>query len=128
MFNPKMRNMAVWAVRIAEFGPIRKRRMQRSFRKQGAVLVEKIKEATPVRKGDLRNSIRMIDAPKMPGVLIIAGGTPETARGPNLDEALLTEYGTKNEAAEPFFYPTIQGEQSDLKDGIADDTRNDTGN
>ena len=120
MFKPSVIGVARLAFKVAEFGPIRKRRLQRRFEKQGAELVEAIKAATPVLKGTLRDSVRMVPAKKIPGVLIIAGGTPATARGPNLDEALLTEYGTRREQAEPFFWPTIRTKQGGLVADIAD--------
>ena len=125
MFNPKFVGYAAWAVRIAEFGPIRKARLQRGFEKHGAVLVEKIKAAAPVRTGALRNSVRMVPATKKPGVVIIAGGLPSTARGPHLDEALLTEYGTRKEAAEPFFWPTIRADKSAIGRALAADLTSD---
>lgn len=123
MISAKTIGTAALLIKLAEFGPIRKRRMQRGLEKRGAELVEKIKAATPVDKGTLRASIRMVPAEKKPGVVIIAGGTPGTARGPHLDEALLTEYGTRREKAEPYFWPIVNGEEAPIRDGLADDVR-----
>jgi hypothetical protein len=125
MLKTSVLGLAAWTIRIAEFGPIRKARLQRGFEKHGAELVERIKVATPVRKGALRDSVRMRKAKTYPGVTIIAGGTPETARGPNLDEALLTEYGTRRERAEPFFWPTIQADAGAVRRALSGDVTSD---
>lgn len=127
MFKPTMLGTARLAFTIANLGPIRKARLQRKFEKQGAELVEAIKAAAPVDKGSLRASVRMVPAAKKPGVVIIAGGTAATARGPNLDEALLTEYGTRREKAEPFFWPTIEARKSAAKQAIAADRDDEEG-
>lgn len=123
MISAKMIGNAALLLRLANFGPIRKARMQRGLEKRGAELVEKIKAVTPVDKGKLRASVRMVPAEKKPGIVIIAGGTAGTARGPHLDEALLTEYGTRREKAEPFFWPIVNGEEAPIREGLADDAR-----
>ncbi|WP_131193722.1 HK97 gp10 family phage protein [Lichenihabitans psoromatis] len=120
MFKPTLIGMAALTYKVAQFGPIRKARLQRKFDQKGAELVEKIRAAVPVDKGALRDSIRVEPGKKYPGVLIVAGGTAATARGPTLDEALLTEYGTRKEVAEPYFWPTINNETSAIRSAVAD--------
>jgi hypothetical protein len=110
----KWLNRGVFALRVANLGPIVRRRMQAKFERQADSAIDDMKARVPVRKGNLRNSIRREPHPKhYPGVRIIAGGVPETQHSQNpsghiFDEAILTEYGTHHQAAEPFFNPVIQ--------------------
>jgi hypothetical protein len=119
--SPKLIGFGKFVAKLEIQRVVRRALLQRHYESQGADLVEKMKEAVDVDSGALRDSIRCVPAPKKPGVLIIAGGTPATTRvskGRTYDEALLLEYGTRREAARPFFFPTIEAEKRGLIDGI----------
>jgi hypothetical protein len=75
---------------------------------QADEVVENMRARVPVKSGKLRDSIRKRDVsrPDRVSFLVMAGGrltTKTTAAGP-YDYALGTEFGTVNEAPEPFFY------------------------
>lgn len=75
-----------------------------------AEMVEGMQARVQVDSGALRESIRSED--NFDGTVTVkAGGTPETTRptkgGTVYDEALLTEYGTEHQPAQPFFWPEV---------------------
>jgi HK97 gp10 family phage protein len=83
-------------------------------------LLQNIKDVAPRETGTLANSLRKKDVTKGSGkagdfqevsVLVIAGGPPtikRTKAGNAYDYSVATEFGTRNEAAEPFFYTTFR--------------------
>lgn len=127
MISARLLNSASIALRLANFGPVVRKRMQASFERRADRAIDEMKANVAVESGHLRDSIRREDNPHhYPGVRIIAGGTPETSRpsksGVTYDEALLLEYGTEREQAQPFFRPAIEryfGEDAaeDIKPG-----------
>jgi HK97 gp10 family phage protein len=132
MISARTIGLASMALRIGHFGPILKRRMQHAFDKQAQEAVDAMQERVPVEKGALQASIRWEEKTEehQAGVKITAGGTPETEHfdaknGVTYDEALLLEYGTLREEAQPFFRPVIRevfGDESadNIKAGIGD--------
>ena len=73
-------------------------------------MLEGMRARVAVDSGALRESIRKED--NFDGTVTVkAGGTPDTARptksGVVYDEALLKEYGTEHQPAEPFFWPEV---------------------
>lgn len=77
-----------------------------------ASLASAIAAAAPVRKGNLRRSVR-VEKSRRGGYVVKAGGpltTREVGKGSGkpYDYALGTEFGTSTEAAEPFFYSTYR--------------------
>lgn len=92
-----------------------------------ATLAATIATRAPVRTGRLRESVR-VERGRVPGQLIVKAGGPLTTRetragsGQSYDYALATEFGTVNEAAEPFFYPTARELNGRLRERIVDAT------
>lgn len=81
---------------------------------QANELAGNIKAAAPVRTGALRDSVRVRDVSTSDGaklsVLVIAGGPKTTKQensGPH-DYSVTTEYGSRKEAPEPFFFTTFR--------------------
>src|SRR4051812_16243461 len=112
MISARTIGLATMALRIGHFGPILNRRMQHAFDKQAQKAVDAMQERVNVEKGALRDSIRYEKNTEehKTGIKITAGGTPETEHvdhknGQTYDEALLLEYGTLREEAQPFFRP-----------------------
>ncbi|MGG3810973.1 hypothetical protein ABEV34_04890 [Methylorubrum rhodesianum] len=74
-------------------------------------MVEGMRARVSVVSGALRDSIRA-EENEDGTVTVRAGGTPETARptkaGTVYDTALIEEYGTIHEPAEPFFWPEVE--------------------
>jgi HK97 gp10 family phage protein len=84
-------------------------------------MVEGMRARVSVDSGDLHESIRKED--NFDGTVTVkAGGTPETARptkgGAVYDEALLTEYGTEHQPAQPFFWPEVDRARERYGDSI----------
>lgn len=81
---------------------------------QANELADNIKAAAPVRTGTLRDSVRVRDVSTSDetklSVLVIAGG-PKTTKQENsgsADYAVITEYGSRKEKPEPFFFSTFR--------------------
>ncbi|WP_293808417.1 HK97-gp10 family putative phage morphogenesis protein [uncultured Bosea sp.] len=92
--------------------------MQRRLEALAAEMVAEMQALAPEASGGLRESIRY-EADQTedgPGVMIRAGGTPETERpsasGHVFDNAVLQEYGTAHMPAQPFFNPTVDAFRS----------------
>ncbi len=83
-----------------------------------------IKAAAPRRSGALQESVQVRQ--DSDGTFwITAGGdltTKEVRKGSGVmyDYAMATEFGTKNENAEPFFYNTVRRVAPELQDDIED--------
>lgn len=81
-------------------------------------MVDHAQSLAPEMTGGLRDSIRYeSDQTEVgPGVVILAGGTPETERtspsGHVFDVAVLQEFGTTRMPAQPFFNPTVDAFRS----------------
>src|SRR5947209_2803420 len=115
MIDVKVIGLATLTLRINHFAPIVKRRIQHAFNAQAEQAVEAMQERVNVEKGALRDSIRWEQDTEehSAGVKITAGGVPETEHpdhknGIVYDEALLLEFGTVHEEAQPFFRPVIR--------------------
>lgn len=95
--------------------------MQARLEALAADMVEHAQALAPEDSGGLRDSIRFEpdQTEDGPGVVILAGGTPETQRtspsGHVFDTAVLQEYGTANMPASPFFHPTIEAFRSRIE-------------
>jgi HK97 gp10 family phage protein len=130
MINVKVIGLATLTLRINHFAPIVKRRMQREFNEKAEQAVADMQERVNVEKGALRDSIRWEQDTEehSAGVKITAGGVPETEHpdhknGIVYDEALLLEFGTVHEEAQPFFRPVIrdvfgEGETENIKANV----------
>lgn len=81
---------------------------------QANELAGNIKAAAPVRTGALRDSVRVRDVSTADetklSVLVIAGGAATTKREDSgtHDYSVTTEYGSRKEAPEPFFFNTFR--------------------
>jgi HK97 gp10 family phage protein len=130
MISVKTIGLATLTLRINHLAPIVKRRMQHEFDGKAAQAVEAMQERVNVEKGALRDSIRWEQDTEehSAGVKITAGGVPETEHpdhknGIVYDEALLLEFGTVHEEAQPFFRPAIrevfgEGEAENIKANV----------
>jgi HK97 gp10 family phage protein len=96
--------------------------MQRRLEALAADMVAEMQDRAPEATGGLRDSIRYEPDQNEdgPGVVISAGGTPETERpspsGHVFDVAPLQEYGTADMPAQPFFNPTVDAFRSRIAD------------
>ncbi len=85
-------------------------------------LAEDMRSRSPDDRGNLDASIR-VETADDGNALVIVGDTPETARptsaGTTYDEALLTEYGTTDTPAQPFFNPAIEARREEIGEAIA---------
>jgi HK97 gp10 family phage protein len=92
--------------------------MQRRLEALAADMVDEMQTLAPEATGGLRESIRYESdqTEAGPGVVILAGGTPETQRttasGHVFDNAVLQEFGTAHAPAQPFFNPTVDAFRS----------------
>lgn len=92
--------------------------MQRRLEALAADMVAEMQERVPEATGGLRESIRYEPDQNEdgPGVVILAGGTPETERrstsGHVFDNAVMQEFGTAHMPASPYFNPTVDAFRS----------------
>lgn len=91
---------------------------RRALEAEAETLAAAIRDAAPEDSGGLRESVRVEPSERPLSVVVTAGGTPETARGPGLDTALMTEYGTSEREAQPFFWPTVEAMRDNIKSNI----------
>ena len=114
MISAKAIGLSTFLLRINHLPPIVKARMQREFDRKAEEAVRDMQERVNVEKGALRDSIRWGQNTEehSAGIKITAGGVPETQHpdhknGLVYDEALLLEFGTVHQEAQPFFRPVI---------------------
>jgi HK97 gp10 family phage protein len=130
MISVKTIGIATLTLRINHFAPIVKRKMQHEFDRKAEDAVAAMQERVNVEKGALRDSIRWEQNTEehSAGIKITAGGVPETQHADHknglvYDEALLLEFGTVHEEAQPFFRPVVrevfgEGEAENIKANI----------
>ncbi|MBN9470197.1 MAG: HK97 gp10 family phage protein [Bosea sp.] len=101
---------AALAKKIAQAGKRAEERVRKRARALGDEIAAEMKSRAPVATGGLRDSIRVEDDEEGNGVIVRAGGTPETTRtspsGHEFDVALMTEFGVAHAPAQPFFNNT----------------------
>lgn len=99
--------------------------MRERARRLGEEIADEMRGRVPVKTGGLRDSIRVEDDPDNVGVIVLAGGTPETMR-PTADgrgefsQALLVEFGTEHAPAQPFFRPVVNEYQKRIAEEMHD--------
>ena len=114
-YNPSVRRFKTDMLDIANTVG---KNFEQTLLAQADELIGNMKERVPVETGTLKESIRKKNVTRVvsimlrnPSVLVIAGGSATTRRtkeGVIYDYAVSTEFGTKNEAPEPFFYNTAR--------------------
>lgn len=86
-------------------------------------VADAVRDAVPVKSGELRDSVRVIE--RKDGIFtVIVGGTPETMKpfregAVTFDLALGVEYGTSKQSAQPFFWPTVRPFQKRIEKSLA---------
>jgi HK97 gp10 family phage protein len=99
-----------------------KRQLATAIAKEADRLATAIKAAAPVRKGILREGVKVRRAKRELTLEVVAGGdtTIHGKSGPHgeADYALFQEYGTRKAPAQPFFYPTARAMQADINANI----------
>lgn len=98
------------ARKLAQAGKRAEARVRKRAQELGKRIATEMRDRVPVRSGATRDSIRVEDDPDGNGVIVKAGGTPETTKptasgGHSFDVALMTEFGTQHSPAQPFFFP-----------------------
>jgi HK97 gp10 family phage protein len=88
-----------------------KRKLAGKIKAEADRLAGAIQDAAPVLSGKLRDSVKVRRKRNDLDLEVTAGGedtTREVTKGSGVDYdyALATEFGTTNEDAQPFFYPT----------------------
>lgn len=76
-------------------------------------LADAMRARVPVNKGKLRESIRVEKGRQALEYLVKAGGPLTTKDG--YDYAIATEFGTKKEQAEPFFWNTYRAARNSTR-------------
>jgi HK97 gp10 family phage protein len=102
-----------------------KRKLAGKIKEEADRLAAAIQDAAPVLSGKLRDSVKVRRKRNDLDLEVTAGGedtTKEVTKGSGVDYdyALATEFGTTNEDAQPFFYPTYRSMQEDIRQNIAD--------
>lgn len=123
MISVKMIGLAALAAQFAKATVTAKGAVRASLDKSADALVADIKDGVPVDDGELRDSVRKepVDSSR-PAVRIIAGDTPSTlrpSRGHVHDVALSTEYGTRRQGGQPFFWPAVRRHEGKVKTDAA---------
>jgi HK97 gp10 family phage protein len=99
-----------------------KRQLAAAIAQKADRLANAIKAKAPVRTGALRDSVKVRRAKGDLTLEVTAGGSSTThgERGPHgaADYALFTEFGTRKEPAQPFFYSTARAMQAEITDNI----------
>lgn len=93
---------------------------------QATILQQAIQAAAPVESGALRGSVRVESGRRGDRFFVKAGGPVttkairETAKGnaPPYDYANAQEFGTSEQAAAPFFYPTYRRRRTAIQRGL----------
>lgn len=100
---------AALAKKLAQAGKRAEERVRKRARALGEEIADEMKSRAPVATGGLRESIRVEDDAEGNGVIVRAGGVPETARtspsGHEFDVAWMVEYGVEHAPAQPYFFP-----------------------
>lgn len=102
-----------------------KRELAGKIKDEADGLAAAIKSEAPRRTGALAESVQVRRTRNTLDFEVTAGGDDTTKEiragsGVNYDYALATEFGTVNQAAEPFFYPTYRERQDDIRQNIED--------
>ena len=108
MINGEMIGEANLARKLAQAGRRAESRVMARAQKLGEEMAEKMRDRAPEKTGELKASIRVEPDPENNGVIVKAGGTPETTRpsasgGHSFDVAVMTNFGTQHQPANPFF-------------------------
>lgn len=88
-------------------------------------LASDIKQATPVKTGKLRDSVRVRRGRNTLELYVEAGGVDTTkmvreGSGVDYDYALGVEFGNLHAPAQPFFYNTYRAREADIREEISD--------
>ena len=112
----RFRNKAKILARLGKVPAVARSEARAETRKQGAFLVEQIRAAAPVDKGDLRDSVDWRDARTgRISVEVIAGATSD----PDLKyKARAVEFGRPGVEAQPFFLPTYRAYRRKIRAAI----------
>ena len=99
-----------------------KRQLATAIKVEADRLAEAIKAAAPVKTGALRDSVKVRRRRNDLDLEVTAGGdqTIHGTRGPHgaADYSLFVEYGTTQNPAQPFFYPTARSMEKEIRQNI----------
>lgn len=101
-----------------------RREIAQELDRQAAALVVAQRAAVPVKKGNLRKSIRAEPTKGRDlAVTVMAGGTLTTkpvrkGQKATYDYALGQEFGNRHAPAQPFFFPTYRSKKRSIRTGV----------
>src|SRR5262245_10926966 len=109
---------------LAEIAPSIQAEALTEVDKQANRLVDLMRTAVPVKSGKLRQSIRVEPGPNKVSRRVVAGGkltTVEVRSGSGVayDYARAVEFGTVNERAQSFFWPSYRLMKRSIKSALS---------